>query len=204
MRWCHGLQRHSKSESFSSSQEHRTDYCKANVGPGDLVAIHGLGGLGHLAVQYSRKMGYRTVAISSSASKKDFATELGAHAYIDSSKEDPAEAIQKMGGAALVVITAPNPEVMTNMVKAAHTGGRIQILAPVGPVPVDTVAMITKGISVSGWPSGHALDCEDAIRFADDQGVKAMVEKFPLAKVGEAIEHLKSGKARFRAVLTMD
>lgn len=108
-------------------------------------------------------MGYRTVAISTSDAKRDFATQLGANDYIDTSKEDAAEALQKMGGAALVVVTAPNPKVMSPMIEACHAGGKVLILAPVGEIPVNTVSMIMKNISVHGWPSGHALDCEEAM-----------------------------------------
>ena len=100
-----------------------------NITPGDVVAIQGLGGLGHLAVQYARKMGYRTVALSTSSAKKDFAAQLGATDYIDTSKEDPAEALQKMGGASLVVVTAPNPKVMSPLVKACGPLGKVLILA---------------------------------------------------------------------------
>ncbi|KAF2475180.1 alcohol dehydrogenase [Lindgomyces ingoldianus] len=175
-----------------------------NIVPGDTVAVQGLGGLGHLAIQYARRMGYRTVALSTSSSKKDFAFQLGATDYIDTSKEDATEALQKMGGASLIVVTAPNPKIMGPLVKACGPLGKVLILAPVGEVPVDTVAMIVKGSSVHGWPSGHALDCEEAISFAEHQGVKCMIEKFPLDKVEDAVKHMESGKARFRSVIVMD
>ncbi|KAF2000812.1 alcohol dehydrogenase [Amniculicola lignicola CBS 123094] len=177
---------------------------KMNIVPGDTVAIQGLGGLGHLAIQYARKLGYRTVALSSSASKKDFAFELGATDYIDTSKEDAAEALQRMGGAALIVLTAPNPKIMGPLVKGCAPLGKVLVLAPVGEIPVDTVTMVIKGISVHGWPSGHALDSEEAIAFAEHQNIKCMVEKFPFDKVQEAVEHMTSGKVRFRSVLVMD
>ncbi|KAL1304754.1 hypothetical protein AAFC00_003692 [Neodothiora populina] len=177
---------------------------KMNITQGDTVAIQGLGGLGHLALQYSRRMGYRTVAISTSDKKKDFATKLGANDYIDTSKEDAAEALQKIGGAALVVITAPNPEVMGPMINGCAAGGKLLILAPVGEIPINTIPMITKNISVHGWPSGHALDSVEAINFAQHLDVKCMVETFPLAKVQDAVEHMLSGKARFRSVLVME
>ncbi|KAF2865451.1 alcohol dehydrogenase [Massariosphaeria phaeospora] len=175
-----------------------------NIIPGDTVAIQGLGGLGHLAVQYARKMGYRTVALSSSSSKKDFATQLGATDYVDTSKEDAAEALQKMGGASLVVVTAPNPKLMGPLVKALGPLGKLLILAPGGEIPVDTMSLIGKGSSVHGWPSGHALDCEEAINFAEHQGVKCMVEKFPFDKVEDAVKHMTSGNVRFRSVIVMD
>ncbi|GAB7341028.1 hypothetical protein MBLNU457_7357t2 [Dothideomycetes sp. NU457] len=177
---------------------------KMNIVQGDTVAIQGLGGLGHLALQYARKMGYRTVALSSSDDKKDFAMKLGANDYINTSKSDVAQELQKIGGAALVVVTAPNPKVMSPLVGGLAAGGKLLILAPVGEIPVDTVTMIMKGASVHGWPSGHALDSEEAIAFAQHQDVNCMIEKFPLEKAGEAIEHMHSGKCRFRAVLTME
>ncbi|TKA70098.1 hypothetical protein B0A49_06356 [Cryomyces minteri] len=171
---------------------------------GDTVAIQGLGGLGHLAIQYARKMGFRTVALSSSGDKRDFAMKLGATDYIDGSKEDTVEALNKMGGADLIVVTAPNPKVIGPLVNGCAAGGKVLVLAPVGEVPFNTVPMILKGVSVHGWPSGHALDSEEAIAFAQHQDVKCMVEKFPLAKAQEAMDHMLSGKVRFRAVLTME
>ncbi|KAF2643815.1 alcohol dehydrogenase [Massarina eburnea CBS 473.64] len=177
---------------------------KMQIIPGDVVAIQGLGGLGHLAVQYSRKMGYRTVALSSSDSKRDFAKKLGANDYIDTSKEDAAEALQKMGGASLIVVTAPNPKIIGPLAKGLGPLGKLLILAPVGEVPIDSMTLIGKGASVHGWPAGHALDSEEAINFADHQNVKCMVEKYPFDKVEEAVESMMSGKARFRSVLVME
>ena len=175
-----------------------------NVRQGDTVVIQGLGGLGHLALQFARKMGYRVVAVSRNADKKEFATRMGANDYVDTSKEDAAEAIQKLGGAALVVITAPNPKVMGSMVNALHARGKVLILAPVGEISVDTVPLISKGLSVHGWPSGSPLDCEEAIAFANRQTVKCQIETFPFSEVKKAVEHTGSGKVRFRSVLIMD
>lgn len=177
---------------------------KMNIPAGDTVAIQGLGGLGHLALQYARKMGYRTVALSSSADKKDFAYELGATDYIDTSKESAAEGLQKMGGAALIVVTAPNPQIMGPLVNGLGPVGKLLILAPVGDVPISTVGLIMGGRSVHGWPSGHGLDSEEAIDFAEKQGVKCMVEKFPFGKVEDAVKHMESGKVRFRSVVVME
>ncbi|PSN65716.1 alcohol dehydrogenase [Corynespora cassiicola Philippines] len=175
-----------------------------NITAGDVVAVQGLGGLGHLAVQYARKMGFRTVALSSSDSKREFAKKLGANDYIDTSKESAAEALQKLGGASCIIVTAPNPQIMGPLVAGLGPLGKLLILAPVGEVPVDTVGLIMKGASVHGWPSGHALDSEEAISFAQHQGVECMVEKFPFDKVEEAVKHMESGKVRFRSVLVMD
>ncbi|KAF2136484.1 uncharacterized protein K452DRAFT_237386 [Aplosporella prunicola CBS 121167] len=174
------------------------------VPPSSTVAIQGLGGLGHLALQYARKMGYRTVALSRDGAKKAFATELGATDYIDASKEDTVEALQKLGGADLVVVTAPDARIVGRLVEGCAARGKVLILAPVGDVAVNTGTLIMKGISVHGWPAGHALDAEEAIAFAQLQGVRCLVEKFPLAKVQDATDHMLSGKVRFRAVLTME
>jgi len=174
------------------------------ITPGDIVAVQGLGGLGHLAIQYARKMGFRTVALSRGGDKEDFARKLGAHEYIDIQAGDVAEELQKLGGAALVVVTAPNPDVISPLLGGLAAGGKLCIHTVIGPVPVNTVPLVSNALSVCGWPSGHALDSEEAIAFADSHGVECMVEKFPLEKANEAMEHMLSGKARFRAVLTMD
>jgi len=177
---------------------------KMDIEQGSTVAIEGLGGLGHLAVQYARKMGYRTVALSSSDAKHQFATDLGATDYVDGSKESAVGVLQKMGGADLIVVTAPNPKLITDLPWAIASRGKVLVLAAVGDITVSTSPMIMKGVSVHGWPSGHALDCEDAIAFAQRQGVNCMIEEFPLDRVQEAIDHMLSGKVRFRAVLVMD
>lgn len=176
---------------------------RMGVMQGDVVAVQGLGGLGHLAVQFASKMGYEVVAISSGGDKKDFATQLGAHHYIDTSKEDPVKALMKLGGAAMICSTAPHPKAISPLVGGLAPQGKLIVLAPLGPVEFDTAMMVTKAASVHGWPSGHALDCEETIAFAGTHGVKCLIEKFPLDKVQEAFEHMTSGKVRFRAVLTM-
>jgi len=175
-----------------------------SVMPGEVVAIQGLGGLGHLALQYARKMGFHVVAISSSDSKKDFATQLGAHDYIDASKQDVVEALNKLGGAKMTVTTAPNPKILTQLTGGLAVKGKLLNLAPVGEVPINTIDLVMKGASVHGWPAGSSQDCEDAIDFAQHLDVKCMSEPFPFEKVQEAVDHLISGKARFRCVLTMD
>lgn len=173
------------------------------VTAGDIVAIQGLGGLGHLAIQYARKMGFRTVALSRGTSKKDFALKLGATDYIDTQAHDVAEELQKMGGAAMIAVTAPNPDIITPLLGGLAPAGTLLLWTPIGPVPVNTVPMVLNALSVRGWPSGHALDTEEAIAFANRHGVECMIEKFPLEKANEAMEHMLSGKVRFRAVLTM-
>lgn len=177
---------------------------KMGVTAGDIIAIQGLGGLGHLAVQYARKMGYRTVALSRGTDKRDFAMKLGANDYIDTQAHNVAEELQKMGGASLIVVTAPNPDGIGPLVDGLAPMGKLLVHVAVGPVSINTIPLVLGGRSVCGWPSGHALDCEEAIAFAQNQDVECMIEKFPLEKVNEAMEHMISGKVRFRAVLTMD
>ncbi|KAL8979613.1 MAG: hypothetical protein Q9205_005100 [Flavoplaca limonia] len=175
-----------------------------HIPSGELVAVQGLGGLGHLAIQYASKMGYRVVALSSSGAKEQFAKDLGANHYIDGSKEDQAEALQKLGGASMIVSTSPSPDSIGLLVGGLGILGKLLILAPCGEVTVNTIPMIQKGLSVTSWPSGHAMDCEEAIAFARLHNVNCVIEKFPLEKANEAYEHMKDGKARFRAVITME
>ncbi|KAF4417015.1 hypothetical protein F53441_14540 [Fusarium austroafricanum] len=176
---------------------------KLHVEQGNLVAIQGLGGLGHLAVQYANKMGYEVAVLSSGDDKADFAKKLGAHHYINTKKTDPAEELNKLGGAAIIVQTAPNPKAVSPLVSGLAVEGHLLSLAPVGPAEVDTMTLVSKGASVVGWPSGHALDSEEALRFSMIHGVKCMIEKYPLAKVQEAVDSLLAGKPRFRNVLIM-
>ena len=192
---------------------------------GETVAIQGLGGLGHLALQYANKMGYKVVALSSTGAKEKFAKDLGAHIYVDGSKENHAEALTKIGGAAMIVSTAPNTEIMGDLVDGLGAGGKLVLLSrklhfasyislsclggaltstAMGKTTINTVPMVAKGASVHGWPSGQALDCEEAIDFAQLHGVKCMIEKFPLAKANEAYAHMMGGHPRFRCVLVME
>ncbi|KAK5085629.1 hypothetical protein LTR05_004916 [Lithohypha guttulata] len=173
-----------------------------NIMPGSTVAVQGLGGLGHLALQYASKSGYRTVAISSSDAKRDFATKLGAHEYVDSSKGDIGEQLQKLGGASCIMLTAPNRQLIPSLVKGLAPLGKLLVLAAMdGPAEIDTNALLMQGTSVTGWPSGHARDSEDTILFAKTHGVKCMIEKFSLDQANEALEHMNQGKVRFRGVL---
>ncbi|KAH6887748.1 chaperonin 10-like protein [Thelonectria olida] len=177
---------------------------KLNIEQGAIVAVQGLGGLGHLAVQYANKMGYEVVVLSSGDDKAQFAKELGASHYINTKTKDVAEELMKLGGASIIVQTAPSPKAISPLVAGLACGGKLLSLAPVGPVPIDTVALVSKGASVHGWPSGHALDSEEAIRFAMVHDVKCMVERFPLSQVQEAVDGLIAGKPRFRNVLIME
>lgn len=191
------------------------------IPPGEIVGIQGLGGLGHLALQYANKMGYRVVALSSSGSKEKFARDLGAHDYVDGSKTNEGEYLKNLGGAAMIVSTAPNPEVIPQLLEGLAPLGKLLILSgklpltcnfqmtksnglsAAGDITINTGILLQKGLGVHSWPSGHALDSEEAINFAQIHGVKCMVEKFPFTEVQKAYEHMKSGKARFRAVITM-
>lgn len=176
---------------------------KLHIEQGALVAVQGLGGLGHLAVQFAYKMGYKVVAISRGSDKAPFAEQLGAHAYIDTSKDDAVKVLQSMGGASLIVSTAPHAEAISPLVWGLNHGGKLLLLAPIGPVSIDSVALIMKAASVHGWPGGNALDCEETIAFAEHHGVKCMVERFPLDEAVKAYDYMLQGKPRFRAVLTM-
>ncbi|KAK9771685.1 putative Enoyl reductase (ER) domain-containing protein [Seiridium cardinale] len=176
---------------------------KLHVEQGNLVAIQGIGGLGHLAIQFARHMGYRVAAISSGEHKQAFAQQLGAHEYIDTSKEDAVGRLQALGGAAIIVATAPNPKAISPLLGGLQAGGKLLVLAPVGGIEVDSTAMVTKGLSVHGWPSGAALDSEDTLQFARDHGVKCMIEKFSLNDAQKAMDHCTSGNVRFRGVLVL-
>ncbi|KAH7001103.1 chaperonin 10-like protein [Ilyonectria destructans] len=177
---------------------------KLGVEQGAIVAVQGLGGLGHLAVQYANTMGYEVAVLSSGDEKAVFAKELGAHHYINTKTSDPSVELMKLGGASIIVQTAPNPKVMGPLVAGLAPGGKLLSLAPVGAVPIDTVTLVSKGASIQGWPSGHALDSEEAIRFAMVHNVKCMIEKYPFSKVQDAVDSLVAGKPRFRNVLVME
>lgn len=171
--------------------------------PGETVAVQGLGGLGHLAVQTAQRMGYRVVAISRGSDKEAFARQLGAHEYIDASKDDPGEALRKLGGAKLIMTTAPSAEVMATLLKGLGPLGKLLILSVPGEVPVNTGVMLKYALSVQSWPCGHATDSEDTIQFMDLQKIDCMVQTFPLAKANEAFKAMLDGTVRFRAVIVM-
>jgi D-arabinose 1-dehydrogenase-like Zn-dependent alcohol dehydrogenase len=174
------------------------------VPQGALVAVQGLGGLGHLGVQYANKMGYKVVALSRGSDKEKFAHELGAHYYIDTSAKDVAKELNALGGADVIVTTAPNPKAIEPLVYGLKAGGKLLILSVCGPVSFDTHILVDNGLSICGWPAGYAKDSEDAIDFAKTFGVKAMVEKFPFRDAQKAFDQMTSGKVRFRSVMVMD
>ncbi|KAI2641007.1 alcohol dehydrogenase [Xylaria nigripes] len=176
---------------------------KQKIEHGSVVAVQGLGGLGHLAVQYANKMGYRTVAISSGSGKEKFARQLGAHDYIDTGSEDMAARLKAMGGASMIVSTAPNPKAISGLIRGLRFGGTLLVLPPIGPVEFDTTAMVTKGISVVGSLTGSVIDAEETIAFSQRHGVECMVETYPLSEIHKAMDSCSTGAARFRAVVTM-
>ncbi|HEY3707361.1 MAG TPA: alcohol dehydrogenase [Terracidiphilus sp.] len=171
--------------------------------PGDLVAIVGIGGLGHLAVQYAAKSGYRTVAIARGEDKAPLAKQLGAHVYIDSKKQDPAAELQKLGGATVILSTVTNADAVEAVLGGLGSSGKLIINGvPDRPLSLNAIAMIGKRQSIVGWPSGTGMDSEDTLNFSALSGIKPMIETYPLEKAAEGYERMMSGKARFRVVLT--
>src|SRR5208282_5957749 len=172
--------------------------------PGDLVAILGIGGLGHLGVQFAAKSGYRVAAISRGKENEPLAKKLGAHIYIDSSAANPAEALQKLGGAQVILATAPAAKPMTAVIDGLSAHGKMLVVgATSDPIEVSPIQLIRGKRSILGWASGIPTDSEDTLRFAELTGVRTMIEKYPLKKAGEAYARMISGKAEFRVVLTM-
>ncbi|KUI72847.1 Alcohol dehydrogenase [Cytospora mali] len=175
------------------------------VNPGETVAVQGLGGLGHLAIQYANRMGFRVVAISRGSSKEEFARKLGAHEYIDTEKTaDAGAALQELGGAKLVVTTSPTAKGLPELLKGLGILGKLLILSIPGEIPIDTGALLRYALSVQSWPCGHATDSEDAIQFTELQNIDCMIEKFPLSRANDAFKAMLDGSVRFRAVITMD
>ncbi|HVT83473.1 MAG TPA: zinc-binding dehydrogenase, partial [Phycisphaerae bacterium] len=171
---------------------------------GDTVAVLGIGGLGHLGIQYAAKMGFRTVAIARGADKAALAKQLGAHVYIDSQAEPVAAALQKLGGAKLIIATVTSGKAMSEAVGGLAVDGRMVVVgAPADPVGVSAFTLIGNRCGVGGWPSGTSIDSEDTLNFSAVHGVKSMNESYPLARAAEAYDRMMSGKARFRVVLTM-
>jgi alcohol dehydrogenase/propanol-preferring alcohol dehydrogenase len=169
--------------------------------PGDLVAVLGLGGLGHLAVQYAAKMGFRAVGIARGRDKEPMAKELGASAYIDSRGQDPAAALLEMGGAQVILATATAGEAMSAVQGGLAVNGTMMIVGAAHSLQVNPLLLLGGRRSIRGWASGTALDSEDTLAFSASTGVRSMNEIFPLERAAEAYERMMSGKARFRVVL---
>ncbi len=171
--------------------------------PGDLVAVLGIGGLGHLGVQFASKMGFRTVAIARGKDKESLARRLGAWRYIDSEAQEPAEKLSRLGGAKVVLATVTNGKVMSAIVGGLSVNGRLIVLgAAEEPLEVPAVLLISGRRSIVGWPSGTSIDSQDTLAFSALSGVRPMTEVFPLERAAEAYERMMSGIARFRVVLT--
>ena len=171
--------------------------------PGDLVAILGIGGLGHLAVQFAAKMGFETAAIARGKDKEALARKLGARAYIDSAAEDPSAALAKLGGARVVLATVTNAKAMSAVLGGLGVGGKLIVVgADAQPIEVPPILLIGARRSIVGWPSGTSLDSQDTLSFSVLTGVRSMNEVFPLERAPDAYERMMSGKAQFRVVLT--
>jgi alcohol dehydrogenase len=169
---------------------------------GDLVGIQGLGGLGHVGLQYARAMGFEVVAISRGPEKEEFARKLGAHHYVDSGRSDFGEAMAKLGGAQVILATAPNAKAISALVAGLGIGGCLLIVgAPFEPIAIGAIDLISRTARVQGWASGTAADSTDAMAFAVKHGVRPMIERFPLSEATRAVETMLKGTIRFRGVL---
>jgi D-arabinose 1-dehydrogenase-like Zn-dependent alcohol dehydrogenase len=176
----------------------------AGLRSGELVAVQGIGGLGHLGVQFAARMGFHTIAIGRGADKEPLAKKLGAHRYIDDSKEDTAAVLMQMGGASAILATAPDGKAMGKLVAGLKVRGKLLIVgAPSDPMQLNALPLIFGGRSVVGSLAGTGIDGEDTIAFSVLQNVRPMVETMPLAQAPEAYAKMMSGKARFRMVLVM-
>lgn len=170
---------------------------------GDVVAILGVGGLGHLAVQFAAKMGFKTVAIARGPDKGPLAKKLGAHLYIDSTSRNAAEELTKLGGARVIIATVTDASSMSSVIAGLGIDGKLVVLgASPEPIEVSPLLLIGARRSISGWPSGTSADSEDTMKFSVHAHVQPMIEIFPLARAAEAYQYMMSGKARFRVVIT--
>jgi D-arabinose 1-dehydrogenase-like Zn-dependent alcohol dehydrogenase len=172
--------------------------------PDDLVAVQGIGGLGHLGIQFANKFGYKVAAIGRGSENASLAKKLGASVYIDSKATNAAEELQKLGGAKVILATAPNSKAMSELINGLGPNGKLVVVgATYDPIEVTPVQLIFGNKSIQGWASGTPTDSEDTMKFAELTGVRPMIETYPLEKAGEAYARMMSGKAQFRVVLTM-
>jgi D-arabinose 1-dehydrogenase-like Zn-dependent alcohol dehydrogenase len=174
---------------------------------GDVVAVQGIGGLGHLGLQYARQMGFETVALGRGKDKEPLAKKIGAHHYhyFDSNVVDPVAELKKLGGARVILATAPGAKAISGVLEGLSPNGNLLVpAAPNDPLTMSIMPLIMGRRSVSGWYSGTARDSQDTLEFSALAGVHPMIEKYPLSRVAEAYEQMHSGKARFRVVLTME
>jgi D-arabinose 1-dehydrogenase-like Zn-dependent alcohol dehydrogenase len=172
--------------------------------PDDLVAVQGIGGLGHLGIQFASKFGYKVAAIGRGSENASLAKKLGASVYIDSKATNAAEELQKLGGAKVILATAPNSKAMSELINGLGPNGKLVVVGATGdPIEVTPLQLILGNKSIQGWASGVPADSEDTLKFAELTGVRPMIETYPLEKAGEAYARMMSGNAQFRVVLTM-
>jgi D-arabinose 1-dehydrogenase-like Zn-dependent alcohol dehydrogenase len=170
--------------------------------PGEVVAVLGLGGLGHLGIQFAAKLGLNTVAIARGADKEPLARQLGAHHYIDNAAEDPAAALQRLGGAKAILATATSAEAMNSVQGGLAVNGALMVIGAVDKLAVDALWLLSGRRSIKGWYCGTSIDSQETLAFSAFNGVRSMNEIFPLERAAEAYERMMSGGARFRVVLT--
>src|SRR5271156_600295 len=172
--------------------------------PGDLVAVQGIGGLGHLGIQFASKFGYKVAAIGRGSENAALAKKLGANVYIDSKATNAAAELQKLGGAQVILATAPSSKAMSELIDGLGPNGKLVVIgATFDPIEVAPVQLINGSRTIQGWAAGTPADSEDTLRFAELSGVRPMIETYPLEKAAEAYARMLSGKAEFRVVLTM-
>jgi D-arabinose 1-dehydrogenase-like Zn-dependent alcohol dehydrogenase len=177
----------------------------SGASPGDVVAVLGIGGLGHLGVQFAAKMGFHTVAVARGTDKEPLARKLGAQHYIDSTTQNVAQELTKLGGAKVILATLTDAKSMSNAIAGLGVDGKLMVIgASMQPIEVPPLALISARRSIVGWPSGTSKDSEDTLDFSVLSSIRPLIETFPLARAAEAYERMMSGKARFRVVLTMD
>jgi D-arabinose 1-dehydrogenase-like Zn-dependent alcohol dehydrogenase len=177
----------------------------SGASPGDVVAVLGIGGLGHLGVQFAAKMGFHTVAVARGTDKEPLARKLGAQHYIDSTSKNVAQELTKLGGAKVILATLTDAKSMSDAVAGLGVDGKLMVIgASMQPIEVPPLALISARRSISGWPSGTSKDSEDTLNFSVLTSIRPLIETFPLAAAAEAYERMMSGKARFRVVLTME
>jgi D-arabinose 1-dehydrogenase-like Zn-dependent alcohol dehydrogenase len=172
--------------------------------PGDLVAVLGIGGLGHLGIQFANKFGYKVAAIGRGSESAALAKKLGASVYIDNKETNAAEALQKLGGAQVILATAPSSKAMTEVIDGLAPNGKLMVIGvSADPIEVTPIQLVTGSRDIRGWAAGTPADAEDTLRFAELTGVRPMIETYPLEKAAEAYARMMSGQAQFRVVLTM-
>jgi D-arabinose 1-dehydrogenase-like Zn-dependent alcohol dehydrogenase len=177
----------------------------AGARAGEVVAVHGIGGLGHLGVQYARQMGFETVVINRGTDKESLARQLGAHHYIDAIAQDAVTELQKLGGARVILATAPNAPAISALIDGLSPSGTLLVpAAPAEPLTISVLSLISGRRSVAGWYAGTARDAQETLEFSVLSAVHPMIEQYPLGRVAEAYEQMHSGRVRFRVVLTFD